>query len=61
MEKGWFVRGTKLMITGFRRDDMFVAKRYTHTPTHQLYKIDLVAGGRDMVLLHERYGFEGEE
>ena len=60
MEKGWFVRGSKLMITGFRRDDMFVAKRYTHTPTHQLYKIDLVNGGRDMELLHERYGIEGD-
>ena len=61
MEKGWFGRGNKLMITGFRRDDMFVAKRYSHTPTHQLYKIDLIAGGRDMVLLHERYGLGEEE
>ena len=61
MEKGWFGRGNKLMITGFRRDDMFVAKRYTHTPTHQLYKIDLVNGGRDMELLHERYGLGEEE
>ena len=60
MEKGWFNRGVILMITGFRRDDMFVAKRYTHTPTHQLYKIELVNGGRDMELLHERYGI-GEE
>ena len=38
-EKGWFSRGNKIMVTGFRREDTFVAKAYKHTPTHQLYKI----------------------
>ena len=52
-EKGWFTRGTKVMITGFRRDDMFVAKSYTKTQTHQLYKILEVDGG-NMKLEHER-------
>ena len=60
MERGWMTRGTKLMITGFRRDDMFVAKRYAHTPTHQIYKINLINNGKDMELVHERYGFEEE-
>lgn len=60
MEKGWFQRGTKLMITGFRRDDQFVAKSYTHTATHQLYKINLINNGQDMELVHERYGQEEE-
>ena len=60
-EKGWFTRGTKLMVTGFRRDDMFVGKTYTHTPTHQLYKIELTNGGRDIELVHERYGMEEEK
>ena len=58
-EKGWFTRGTKLMVTGFRRDDMFVGKTYTHTPTHQLYLISNVYNnGRDMDLRHERFGQE---
>lgn len=61
MEKGWFRRGEKLMITGFRRDDTFVAKSYTHTATHQLYKVELENGGRDIKLSHERYGQESEE
>ena len=52
-EKGWFNRGTKVMITGFRRDDTFVAKTYTKTATHQLYKITELNGG-DMKLEHER-------
>ena len=39
VEKSWFKRGTLLLITGYRRDDQFVAKTYKNTPTHQLYKI----------------------
>ena len=60
-EKGWFRRGVKIMVTGFRRDDMFVAKTYKHTPTHQLYKIELENDGKDMILSHDRYGQESEE
>ena len=56
MEKGWFGRGTKVMVTGFRRDDMFVTKTYKHTPTHQLYKITEVKENGDIELTHDRYG-----
>ena len=59
MEKGWFQRGTKVMCTGFRRDDMFVTKSYKHTPTHQLYKIVDVKENGDIELTHSRYG-QGE-
>lgn len=55
VEKGWFTRGTKLMISGFRRDDTFVAKRYASTPGHTLYKIEEVQG-KDIILTHERKG-----
>ena len=55
-EKGWFTRGTKLMITGYRREDTFVGKTYKNTPTHQLYKIISVSNKGDMELTHERYG-----
>lgn len=56
-EKGWFSRGSKIMVTGFRREDTFVAKSYKHTSTHQLYKITNVENG-GMQLEHERYGQE---
>ena len=59
-EKGWFTRGTKVMCTGFRRDDMFITKTYSKTTTHQLYKILEVNGG-NMVLEHERKGGNEEE
>jgi DNA polymerase-3 subunit alpha len=61
MEKGWFQRGTKVMCTGFRRDDMFVTKSYAHTPTHQLYKITEVTDKGDIVLTHDRYGTSENE
>lgn len=57
MEKGWMTRGTKLMITGFRREDTFVAKSYKSSATHQLYKITNVENG-EMQLEHKRYGQE---
>ena len=58
IEKSWFKRGTMLMITGFRRDDMFVSKTYASTPTHQLYKIIEVIGD-EMKLQHERITISG--
>ena len=54
VEKSWFTRGTMIMVTGFRRDDMFVGKTYAATKGHQLYKITKVLGG-DIVLQHERW------
>ena len=56
-EKGWFTRGIKLLVTGYRRDDTFVAKKYKSTGGHQLYKITEVVG-RDISLTATRYGME---
>ena len=56
-EKGWFTRGIKLLVTGYRRDDTFVAKKYKSTGGHQLYKITEVTG-RNISLTSTRYGME---
>ena len=56
-EKGWFTRGTKLLITGYRRDDTFVCKKYSKTPGHHLYKI-INVDGRTIELTSTRYGME---
>ena len=58
-EKGWFTRGTKLLVTGFRRDDTFVSKKYKATGGHQLYKITDIEG-RNINITSERYGAEEE-
>jgi hypothetical protein len=44
-----------LLITGFRRDDMFVAKKYASTGGHTLYKISAV-NGSDIELISARAG-----
>ncbi|MBQ5918189.1 MAG: hypothetical protein IIW92_06495, partial [Lachnospiraceae bacterium] len=54
MEKGWFTRGTMLMITGFRRDDTFVAKNYKNSGSHQLYKITDVVND-EIIITNERW------
>ena len=54
-EKSWFTRGTKLMLTGFRREDTFVIKTYKNTSTHSIYKITNVNKEGEMELVHERY------
>ena len=59
-EKGWFLRGTKLLITGYRRDDTFVCKRYKSTGGHSLYKITEV-NGSNLGLTSTRYGMENND
>lgn len=58
IEKSWFKRGTMLVVTGFRRDDQFVAKTYANTQGHQLYKITNVVGD-EIQLQHERVSPQG--
>lgn len=55
VEKSWFRRGCKLMLTGYRTGDTFRTKTYKNTATHQLYLIEsLSPDGREMTLRHER-------
>ena len=58
LEKGWFSRGTKIMVTGYRREDTFVAKTYKATSTHQLYRIINIEG-KNITLEHERVNLNG--
>ena len=58
VEKSWFTRGTMIMVTGFRRDDMFVGKTYAATEGHQLYKITEVIDN-EIKLQHERFSPQG--
>jgi len=54
VEPGWFKRGTKLMITGYRKSDTFIGKTYADTATHQLYKINKITTDGQMFLQSER-------
>lgn len=55
LEKGWFTKGTKLLVSGYRRDKTFISKVYKSTNSHHLYKITNVTnGGRDIEVTFER-------
>lgn len=60
-EKGWFTRGTRILVQGFRRDDMFIAKTYSKTIGHQIYKITDITNTGELILQHERKGVNEEE
>ena len=61
IEKGWFTRGTKILVAGFRRDDTFVAKTYKSNGFHQLYKIINVDNKTGSIeLVHDRPGGDDE-
>ena len=61
VEKGWFTRGVKLLVAGYRRDDTFVAKTYKNNGFHQLYKITKVEKDGSIELEHNRKGMESDE
>lgn len=54
VEKGWFTRGTKLLLNGFRRDDTFVIKKYASTVGHSVYKIIDVDDNGNIILESSR-------
>lgn len=53
-DKSWFTRGEHLLVTGFKRENMFVAKSYSRTKSHQLYKITNITKEGDIEVVHER-------
>jgi len=61
VEKGWFTRGVKLLVAGYRRDDTFVAKTYKNNGFHQIYKIVNVTDNGELELVHDRQGMGDNE
>ena len=61
VEKSWFNRGSMIMVTGIRRGDEFVPKKYASTAGHQLYKINGVGPRGTLNLQFERAKGEASE
>ena len=59
LERSWFTRGNKVVITGIRRGETFVAKKYSRTPYHL---VELVTSFEDgfITLKGKRHGDEEE-
>ncbi len=58
VEQGWFQKGTLICVNGYRSADMFRAKSYKKTNSHQLYKIISVAENGTIEMINTRYGEE---
>ena len=56
MEKGWFTRGTKLIVNGMKRGGMFFCKKYSKTQSHMMYKITQINNDGTIETTHNRYG-----
>ena len=46
IEKSMFTRGNKIIVTGIRQDDNFIAKTYSRTPWHKVEQIIGIDGTR---------------
>lgn len=57
VEAGWFSKGTLLVVNGYRRGDIFRAKKYRKSESEMLYRITNVDNERGtMIMTHLRYG-----
>lgn len=59
LERSWFNRGQKILVQGIRRGNEFIAKKYSSSNGHQLYKIDSYGEDGTLELRSDRY--VGEE
>lgn len=58
IEKSWFSRGNKIIVTGIKRDDMFLAKKYSRTPYHLVELITHIDDNGYIQTRGERTGVE---
>lgn len=61
VENGWFGKGEKIVVNGFKCSSMFRAKSYRKTPSKQLYKITNVNPNGTIEMTSLRYGETEEE
>lgn len=58
LEASWFKRGTKIIITGLKQSDGFLAKKYTKTPYSLVEKITSISEDGLLEIQKERIGVE---
>lgn len=58
LEKSIFSRGNKVIITGIRRENEFLAKKYKNTPYHLVELITSIKDNGDLITQEKRYGEE---
>ena len=61
LEKSWFARGTKLLVTGYRRGDQFVPKKYKDSVYKHSLQLIKNINGKEIRLQNTRIGEEEDE
>lgn len=61
VEKSWFNRGSMILVQGVRIGEDFIPKKYSSTPTHQLYKILNIDNNYNLTLTSTRAKGDLEE
>ena len=59
IEKSMFTRGNKIIVTGIRQEDSFMAKVYQRTPWHRVEQIVGLDGNRLMIKTERADGDQG--
>ena len=54
IEKSWLSRGNKIIVTGIRREDSFIAKKYKNTPYHLVELISEIDDYGNIITKDER-------
>lgn len=54
IEKSWFSRGNKIIVTGIRQEDGFLAKKYKNTPYHLVELIEKIKDDGSILIRSER-------
>lgn len=60
IEKSWLSRGNKIIVSGIRREDSFIAKKYSKTPWHLVELITSIDEDGYIKTQKVRYGEEEE-
>lgn len=61
VEKSFFTRGNKIVVTGIRRGDQFIAKKYKRTPFHLVELIEKIDENGKIYSKGKRLGDEEDE
>ena len=54
VEKSWFSRGNKIIVTGIKREESFIGKKYKNTPYHLVELITRVSENGSIETQKER-------
>ena len=56
LEKSWFSRGNKIIVTGIRKEDSFLLKTYARTPWRAIELIENINEDGTLIIRNERIG-----